>query len=208
MPEKRLLDETRSNLGPPPRRLGAMTRLSLRAWRPLWLDLEDGLETFFQWQYEILTEGRVVWGCLVQANSLLFEAGRSSHPALVVYGKDPALDDELPWLRLVAGRLFALKGTEPADPEERRMAALITDEVARGGLRPVPKRLSDGRDLRVMEIFCVRKHLPDRRLRSTWVPLLIHPVTPNVMIVPHRFWPVELMARWLADNEPEPPSEG
>jgi hypothetical protein len=106
----------------------------------------------------------------------------------------------VPWLREVAHRLFELKNTEPDDPELKRIAEVLTDERVRGLPKPVPKRFTDGRDLWMATLFCVRKHLPGRVLHSSWVPLRTYRRTPIVMIVPKRFWPTELMTRWFADE--------
>jgi hypothetical protein len=153
------------------------------------------IEVFLR-QNLLLRDGDVVWGALVQANRLLFKAGRHDHPARVIHSADPSLDDGLDRLRTIASRLFQLKGTLPDDPGQRHFAEMITDETECGMGWTVPKGITGGPEVRSTGLMVFRRHLPGGVLRSGWFPLLTHPSTSAVMIVPWRYWPDDLVEIW------------
>jgi hypothetical protein len=194
-----LLDAVREAIGSAPRRLGILTRLRLHAWPPswLWLRLDELLEVYRR-QGMLLREGSIVWGALVQANLLLFEPGPEDHPAMAVYSSDSLFEDDPDRLVAIARRLFALKGTTPEDPGERRLAEMITDEMERGMGWAVPKSCTGGREVRSTTFMVFRRHLPGKVLSCSWFPLLTHPETPAVMIVPWEYWPPDLVRIWSA----------
>jgi hypothetical protein len=41
-----------------------------------------------------------------------------------------------------------------------------------------------------------RKHVPNGVLSCGLFPILTHPSTPAVMMVPFEFWPIELIVLW------------
>lgn len=150
----------------------------------------------FRRQRLLLSEGQVYWGAMVQANILLFEVGREDHPALAVYGTDRTFDPCPERLHAIGQRLFSLKNTTPDNPQDRRFAAMITDEMERSLGWRVPKRHTAGREVFCSASMVFRTHLPGGILRAGWFPLLVHPDTPAIMIVPRRFWPPELVRIW------------
>lgn len=138
----RAIEETRRAFDARGRRAWQQHRVRPPEWcgpeDPLWSPYEAGaLERLFR-------GGSVVWGVVVQANTYLYERGPEPHPAMLLYGLDPALDDELPALRDLACSLYALKETHPREPGAASFARLITDEAARGLVTPLPDSLSRG----------------------------------------------------------------
>jgi len=132
---------------------------------------------------------------LVQANSLLFEPGPADHPAMLVYSPDPYFDVRPAELRLIGSKVFALKGTQPQDPELLALARLITEEVDHSmGLRLPP--VFSAQDIRSAVFMVFRDHVPNRVLSGGLFPILTHPSTPAVMIAPFEFWPAELTILW------------
>src|SRR5688572_4711207 len=112
------MEGCRRALGSPPRRFGFWDRRRyLDVPTPKWAK-GDRLMTFFQNQRQVLEEGRVTWGHVVQANSMLFEPGPHDCPAAVVYACDPARPLGLEELGAIAGSMFdELKDNERPDPE-------------------------------------------------------------------------------------------
>lgn len=151
------------------------------------MGFSDPLKKFYKRQGQLLAHGRVVWGGVVQANSLLFEPGASDHPAKIIYSNDPYFDDQNYHLLEIAERLFALKGTTPEDPELALAAKSVTDEMKRQFGVHLPKSLTDGMEVISSETMIIRAHLPFGMLVDRALPLLIHPSTEQVMLVPHQF---------------------
>jgi hypothetical protein len=194
-----LLDDVRDAMGDRPRDLGYFTLSRLRVDMPDWMrDDEDDLLEVFDFFEDLLIDGDIVWGALVQANGLLFEPGREDHPAVVIYAANGSFDDQPHRLLAIARRMFRLKNTTPADPELRRIGDLLANETARGLGTVVPRSLTDGKKIRCASFMVFRSHLPGdyAYLQGSWFPLLIHPDTDAVLMVPGRYWPRKLVLLW------------
>jgi hypothetical protein len=198
---RELLEEVRTNLGTPPRSLGFFNRRRLRVRPPKWMRRRDELREIYRDQAQLLEEGTVVWGATVQANNALFSPGEGDSPAMVVYAADQTFDQSPERLIEIATRMFQLKDTTPEDPRERRVAELVSDEMGRQMGWLLPKHFADGRKVYAATYMVFRQHLPDGYLESRWLPLLIHPDTDSVMIVPSVYWPDALVGLWSKDDE-------
>ena len=167
---------------------------------PPWI-ITDELHRLFSHYVELLLEGRVVWGHIVQANNALFAPGDSDSPAEIVY--DPSGQTAPDALARIAQQLFKLKGSEPADAEEARVAEHLTSEISRAFAMPVPRGIA-GAGLLMSTILVARKHLPNQRLSLGHFPILINDACKgSAMIVPGRWWPRELAQEWGIE-EPRP----
>lgn len=176
-------------------RMSDLSLASVLASPPDWMRPGDSLNEVFAKQKLLLTEGRIVWGALVQANSLMFKPGDANCPGLLVYSQDEYFDARPTELRLLGRAFFALKGKEPDDPELRKLAKLVTEEVDRT------------LQFRLPRVFCsqhvcsgifmlFRKHIPNGVLSCGLFPVLTHPATPAVLMLPFEFWPIELIVMW------------
>jgi len=194
-----LLEIARRNFGPPGVRSFSWYQKAfyLSISKPSWCDSDDKLFATFQNHRQLLAKGVVVWAHIVQANVLLFQAGRENCPASVVFSPNPALQVEPGDLGKVAHALYELKGTSPTEAELKEFADNITDEVTRTfGLR-VPKCVSPHMELYQASTFVTRKHLPNRILSLPFFPLLVAPRPPYYNIpLPSRFWPQPLVDHW------------
>jgi hypothetical protein len=176
---------------------------------PAWMRNEDGLAPIYAQQNRLLRSGTVTWAALVQANMHLFKPGLQDHPAQTVYASDGDAHPEL--LLRAARRLYQLKNTTPTNPEDRALAALITDEMDRNTGVKLPASFSseaagtDGKALTLTlltsSFMVFRAHLPGRTLRGNVFPLLTHPDVKAVMIVPQQFWPQDFQNYWLDRGE-------
>jgi hypothetical protein len=193
MSPRDVLEAVRDSLGPPPRAFGIWERLTyLNVKTPTWLTRRDALHEQIEKRELLLAEGRVAWAALVQANDHLFRPGPRDHPCMLIYSIDPRVDGRVGWLTDVAHNLFGLKGASPHDRAERRFAEVITDELDRAMGLMVPKTYSQGLPLVSTSAMVFRKHLPGGFLRQSYFPILTHPSTNAVWIVPSRYWPDEL----------------
>jgi hypothetical protein len=162
---------------------------------PSWC-LRDPLMQLFQDRLKILQGGRVVWGHFVQANGLLFSPGAFDSPATMLYGLDPIWDDNPRTLQTIAHELYAMKGSVPQEPQFREIAAHLTSEWDRSMVMRVPEPIARGYELVVTSVMVHRRHLPSGYLTSGLVPLVINPrETPCTMILPARYWPLELLGQ-------------
>jgi hypothetical protein len=198
-----VIRRSRQNLGPPPRELPREERQAFRL-RPsllmsaLFLLRGDKLRIVLRDQGLLRDGGRVVWGSLVQANNILFDpANRQTLPANVIYSPDHYFDGRVSVLQRIAHQIFELKGTSPADKELKKFARAITDELLRTMRLPLPRSLSEDREVYFTTCLIQPSHLPEGYLATGYFPLVIYPEqTDAVMILPSDYWPDELCESW------------
>ncbi|MHB0934816.1 MAG: hypothetical protein ACYC6A_00370 [Armatimonadota bacterium] len=195
-----LIQDCRQRFKAPPRTFSFFDRIGyLRVPPPGWMRFvpKDKLWEIIHNQQMIFEQGQVVWGCLVQANMQLFERGRTDCPAMVVYSTDLYYDSHPDELAEIGHGLYSLKETQPDDPEERRFAEVITNELTRAMCLPVPKSRTDGRTVISTAILVHRRHLPKGILADGSFPLIILPrLTQAAIILPSRYWSPELIDLW------------
>lgn len=90
---------------------------------------DQRFKCIFDDQKLLFSEGRIVVGHIVQANTLLFEPGKLDHPACIVFSEDAYFDGNIDELYEIAHSLYALKGTVVEDSEIRKFVEVITDEM-------------------------------------------------------------------------------
>ena len=197
LPTDARLREVARRVGKPPRRFSALRWRHGRSKPPAWLTPQDLISRIYAWQGRILRDGFVRWGVVVHANNTLFLPGATESGAQVVYGRkgDVSLAD----LREVARRTFALKGTEPADPGERRLADMLAAETERALDWPVPLSLTGGRDVVTTIVMLPREHLPGGFLGMDHFPILADAVSGMAVLVPQRYWPADLLEEWKSN---------
>ena len=156
----------------------------------------DELYLVYESRKRLLREGNVALGFIVQANKEVLSPGDYDLPAQVVYCSDRTIPYLLKTLAECAQRIFALKHTEPEQVEERKFAEMITDEYRREMQVSVPKAIAGIEDVTLTSLVVFRKDLPHEYLTNSFFPLLTHPSTPAVMIVPSNFWPNALLRAW------------
>jgi hypothetical protein len=167
---------------------------------PSWLKPTDSLSEIGKVQLRLLAEGEIFWAALVQANELLFKPGTADCPGLLVYSTDHHFDSRPHELRAIASRIFELKGSAPADPQLQEIARLVTDEMDRSMGWKVPEGLTE-KDVRTAAFLVFRQHIPGGVLTASQFPVLVHPSTQAVMIVPFETWPSELIRSWQPQTQ-------
>jgi iron-sulfur cluster assembly protein len=157
---------------------------------------DDLIGRIYANEKQIFRNGEVRWAAIVHANETMWHPGgdRSYSGAQVVY----ATRDDAPIDRLtdIAARCFALKGTKPGVPLERRLADMLTNEYERALDWPVPSTLTGGLDVVTTIVMLPRDYLPGGFLVANWFPVLADPVTKMALLVSSRFWPPDLRAAW------------
>lgn len=195
-----VLQQCKNNFGEPPRLLSFWQSLTyFRVSKPGWLksDPEDGLNTHYRNLNKLYSNGIVTWGHIVQANSMIFEEGDFNCPAEVVYSLEDADQVEPEYLRQVAISLYQLKGTTPDDPDLQPFADHLANEQIRVYGLPVPTSISPTIRCRISVTMLVRKHLPQKRLCTTLIPIIASRREPYIVTtLPERYWPPELIEWW------------
>lgn len=160
--------------------------------RPEWITQGHPMEAVYK-DIDILKKyGRVYYGILVQANTILFEKEPDIDcPAQIVYSTDPKAMIDLELLSTVATAIYSYKNKplEEVPPEWRELAACVTDEYSY-----TYKRFKVGYQNRQAEIYmpCImvfRKHLPGGVLQGRLFPILAAPEKSEAaMILPEQYW--------------------
>ena len=194
-----LINELRSTYQHTQNRMSSSMLASISAPVPPWLGAADPLNEIMKQQDLLLKEGKIVWGAVIQANKQLFSAGQIDCPALLAYSDDTYFDDRPQELRLIGRKIFALKDTEPTDPALKHVAQLVSDEMDRSMGFKLPPVFSN-RDINAAAFLVFRKHIPKGVLSAGTLPLLVHPSTEAVMIVPFEFWPIQLIIMWKEER--------
>lgn len=180
-------------MGRAPRKLG----LFQRRWRmqpPPWIGQDPYTQEVFSAQDQLLSRGRLAWGAVVQANTILFtntgpDSRTNSGADIIWSDAQRSLDDPEAMLP-VARELFAFKAGAGMDAETDHMGALLADEFLRKRRIPVPTAWSPAYPTVMSSIFVDRAHLPAGYLGGSLLPLLVLPeATDAVMIAPGFFWP-------------------
>ena len=192
---KALIAECRERFGPVPRTFSRKDTAYLKIVPPKWcVQNEDPLLYLYTNQGKVREYGEIVWGHRVQANRLLYGPGSENCPADAVYSFDPYFESHVDELAEIAQKLFALKGTRPAERDAARIAQHLTAETSRCRQLPVPRNISGGREVFMTNLMVHREHLPQGYLSQSCFPLIVHRDNPTAaLILPARYWPEELL---------------
>lgn len=144
----------------------------------------------------LLARGGVIWAAIAQANRNLFSPGAQDCPGNVVHSPSGYFDDNPGHLREVAGRVRALKGTTPDDPELAYVADLITDERNAASQVLLPPELTDGHEVYFSWVLFHRAWLPGSVLSDPVLPVVAAEGVPVLMPLPLTFWPSALRSVW------------
>lgn len=159
---------------------------------------EDELGTVFKDSELLLTQGKVVWGSLVMANNLIFAEGNTDLPGVIVYSSEFHRHDDLLRLSDVSEKVSALKAGTRNNAEEKQLGEWLADERTTMLAHPVPKSIAKGdTSLFTSTLLFFREHLPGNNLATGYFPILTHPSSKAVMVLPGSFWPKEFISNWM-----------
>lgn len=172
--------------------------------QPSWSKSDKKLEFLFTNENRLLTEGKVVWAALVQANPLLLKPiFRYGAPAELVY--DPLGRMSKECLAEHANKLFAMKGRKyPNELFYEKMAFyaehLENEATIVFGL-DAPFDYSTY-PLKVSSTYIDQLHLPDGMLTLPYFPILISDTCPGAAkLLPCQFWPAQFRKEWYEKSE-------
>ncbi len=149
---------------------------------------DDRFLRLYEEQDLLLREGIVIWGQIVQANTLLFTRGLDDCPAAIVYSLDETVDTNPLILQTAAARLFSIKGDD-TDEDLQPFSSRLADEHTADWKLKVPTRLTQGIECFYITTMVIRKHLPGRHLKGATFPFLVCPSKTDVgMILPGKYW--------------------
>src|SRR3954452_3198401 len=188
--DNRVVEKIQRRVGGPPRGTSFLRLLGADAKAPAWLTKGDPIAQIFAQQGRIVRDGLVRWAHVVQANVQAFSPGKVDHGAQVVYA--PGGDVPLLGLKAIAHRSFALKGTKPIDPDESRIAQMLTSELERALDWQLPLSLTDGRCVVTTIVLLPREFLPAGFLTINCFPIFADPTTRMATLVPSKYWPAEM----------------
>lgn len=159
----------------------------------------DELEIMFSNLDRLFKEGVVVWGAIVQANSLLFQSDKKqSCPAVMVYSLTAPLEIDPQKLMVIASALFDLKGADLSDPGEAAIGDSLAKEKTRSYGIEVPKSVSPDLPCKLSPTFFERKQLPGGCIRAKVMPAVASPVEPYVILpLPSKYWDDDYMRTWM-----------
>lgn len=188
-----LLDETRRLFGPAPRdasERGGPTP-------PPWMAKNDPLRATYERRAELLANGDVIWGYVVQVNVALFRPGVETSAAHVVYA---AGDTEVPLdvLRRAAHAAFEWKGKRVTDPGLARVAQALAAANERHAPFDLPAAVTRGFPVRLGIVMVHRQSLPSMMLSALALPLVANRARDEVAVLPARLWSADLVGAWLA----------
>ena len=194
------LNSCKTNFGSAPRKFSLWSRLSyLKVQTPDWVPAypDEKLGVFFQQLKNVLRDGTVVWGQIIQANGQLFSDGDEDCPGELLYSLEDSRRVDVEYLKGLAHKLYSLKGTTPDHDELAGIADYLTDEMIRVYGLVVPRILSPNLKCHISTTYFIRKYLPEKKLCSTLLPIIVNPTDPMVAVpLPERFWPKELIDWW------------
>ncbi len=187
-----LLTATRDAFGPAPRALGTWAPPP----PPKWMPADDALHATYPAYRRLLETGDIVWAHVIQANSALYGVGAQDAPATVAFGADRAVDLGPARLGDAASRAFRLKGTKPKDVALARIAEMLTDSMGRKAAYDLPIGLTRGAAVRAADVMIHRAFLPQSRLLTRELPVVVSPARDAVALLPRRFWADDLQRQW------------
>jgi iron-sulfur cluster assembly protein len=194
-----VLRVTKESVGEPPRRFSLLKWRYGKGSKPEWLNAKDLTSKIYAHEREILKHGHVRWAAVVHANSTLYVPGHGTSGAQVVYS--PTGEAPLEALLAIAQRCFALKATTPDDPEELRLANMLTNEMERALDWSIPKTLSDGRTVVTTIIMTPRELIPGGILANSFFPILAERKTRLGVLVPSYYWEAEFRCDWQLEAD-------
>ena len=163
--------------------------------RPAWLDKGDPLSDMLSRQHNLLRDGKIIFGALTIANTLLFEPGRDNCPGKMIYSFDKRYLVKPRALADLASGLFDQRGRKDLNEKTlQALADLLADDYGRTLYAPLPTLYCEGANVALSSILFERRHLRDGVLAEGVFPVLASPWAKGIMVLPARFWPASFSA--------------
>ncbi|MDR1563734.1 MAG: hypothetical protein LBS74_02125 [Oscillospiraceae bacterium] len=166
---------------------------------PDWITPEDTLYHLYYELPTLLAKGEIHYGCLVQANSILFKLfPHTDCPANFIFSTGEYDENPMP-LAAIAHTLYSYKNTNGykavSDAPEyiKKITDSITDEYERLYNVKFPTGLQGlTPNCYFTTLLVHRRHIPQHRLKGYIFPLLTLPQEcQSTIILPKMFWSAE-----------------
>ncbi len=160
--------------------------------RPRWMKDSDPLNCIYNNYLELKKKGRITYGCIVQANYLLYQEGDIDCPADIIFSDSPLGDIYPEELISIADELFAYKDMPllKAPRSMRKVVKQIKDEMDRS-VRYIDflKKGEHAFNVYNAAVMVYREHLYAGMLKERIYPIIYLPDNPAVvMIIPDVFY--------------------
>lgn len=165
--------------------------------KPAWWSKRCPANVNFVDYQRLLDEGEIVWGCLVMANNVLFDATSTEDcPAMVAYSKSTENDHLAPFVNQCAHEVYEFPNKTKSSilASEREFHATVSDQGFLGTERQIPNSISKGHDICINTLMVFRKHLPGAAIDFRYFPLLVHPFSTAVAMLPGYYWDSRIMS--------------
>ena len=147
-------------------------------------------------KYAVLETGKIVYGCIVEANEKIFEPSQLIHgvyPAVVVYGTDDWFEQNPGALRTIAQELF-----------NNRHNNFLQNEAEYFSNRRLPAQMTEGRTVYCTTVLLYRYHLPFGCVRQphTILPVIVDPDgCTSVFVADCKYWTDGLVSDYLLSKD-------
>ncbi|KNY26179.1 tetratricopeptide repeat protein [Pseudobacteroides cellulosolvens] len=162
-----------------------------RIYKPKWMtkSMDQRFEDTYRHQRILYRNGRIAIGKIVQANTLLFKAGKDDSPAAMVYSEDPYFEENPDKLKTIASFLYSIKGVKCEDEDLQIFSDIMQDEVVPLFNFKVPEKITFGKSVYFTSFIVVRNHLPNGYIDFEYFPVIIYPEkTEASIILPSKYW--------------------
>lgn len=147
--------------------------------------------------YDVLKNGKIVYGCLVMGNTELYKESKQIHksyPAVLIYSTDECfVDDPTPLIKITK---------ELYDNKDNNF---LQNETTFYSHYELPKSMTDGKNVYATCVLLYRYHLPLGFIKDnmTIMPLIVSPDScPSSFVVDAKYWPLELVHKYFGfDNK-------
>ena len=139
--------------------------------------------------FGVLSGGKVVWGCIVQANRTLYQNQRIDMlpvPAVILYSPDAYFDGDPLELKCIAERLY--KGKE---------GNFLSNESAFFTNRRLSDAVTGGREVYVSCIMAYRPHLPLYKATDNLFPVVASPSERSAFVLNLKYWTADFAAYYV-----------
>ncbi len=166
--------------------------------RPHWLNDNDELNTIFMNQRQLFSHGIVCYGCIVQANNLLFSlSSLDDYPASLILSQDDIMVKHIDALDNMSHEIYRYKNNFQQAPYEKysEIVHAVRDEYDRSSFSFKASEYDAQIDFITTIVF--RSHLPLPILKGRIVPMLASPDSKTAIILPKCYWSLKMRLHYI-----------
>lgn len=161
--------------------------------KPMWLKDSNPLIRIYRNFQQLKDRGQITYGCIVQANSMLFSDDNDKDcPADIIIADNPTSDDYPDELLEIANELFSYKSVPNfrIPKNVREVAKLLKNEYR---MEPMyidySKKKKHSFNVYNVPIMVYREHLYERKITQRLYPVIYLPENPGIaMILPSEIY--------------------